>query len=75
MNTTDMYSREKVALNQQAEINRHLRASALLAENRPARKPVSRRWVLTAVGAALTTLVVTLLVISLLAGGSANLLV
>jgi hypothetical protein len=60
MNTSDLYTREKVALARQAEIERYLRDSARLAETKPAGLPVGRGWALAG-GLALAALLVALL--------------
>ena len=75
MNTTDMYTREKAAHDRQAEIERHIRATALLAKEQPAGTALGRGWAVAAGGAALAALLIALGVFALVVYGGVNLLV
>jgi hypothetical protein len=60
MNTTDMYTREKATQARQAEIERHIRTTALLGKDKPAGVQIGRGWLLAG-GLALAALLVALL--------------
>jgi hypothetical protein len=63
MNTTDMYTREKAAQARQAEIERHIRTTALLGHERRTGPQFGRGWALAG-GLALAALLITLLAVA-----------
>jgi hypothetical protein len=63
-----MYSRERVAGERQAEIERHIHIASLRAGARPARVAARGRWMLLLGGAALAALLAVLIVAGFSAG-------